>query len=101
MNVNVKPEQMDMMRKQTAMCFTFRASSCCGLVFDQRRIFSFVCLLSSSIVLLINMVFHYVNLFHLQEGGQGGFKGANGVGTNRASGQAHLQVEKGVSLDPI
>ena len=100
-NVNVKPEQMDMMRKQTAMCFTFRASSCCGLVFDQRRIFSFVCLLSSSIVLFINMVFHYVNLFHLQEGGQGGFKGANGVSSNCASGQAHLQVEKGVSLDPI
>ena len=46
---NVKPEQMDMMRKQTAMCFTSRASSCCGLNrFDWKTIFSFVCLLSSS-----------------------------------------------------
>ena len=42
---NVKPEQMDMMRKQTAMCFTSRASSCCGLNrFDWKTIFSFVCL---------------------------------------------------------
>ena len=76
--VNVKPEQMDMMRKQTAMCFTSRASSCCGLVrFD---LCLFVVIVNVGVFLFLVDFVCRNTLFHLDEGTQGGFEGSNGVG---------------------
>ena len=53
-------------------------------------------LVQGFIVIVIGPRCYCVRRKNLKEGRQGGFEGANGVGANCASRQAHLQVNIGV-----